>query len=354
MWHPRFMPSSPPAPGRARVTISDVARAAGVSVTTVSHALNGRGQVDPATRQRVQAAAAALDYRPNRHAQRLRGGGTRMVALMTSMPFAVAGGASRLGFLMEVASVAAAAALERGLAMVLVPPLESGASPLGFLDVDGALLIEPSADDRQLADLTARGLPVVSIGRPGGAAYAQVPYVDLCSAATARLLLQHLQAQGAQHIALVLGAAERNSYAETAAAYAQAAQASGMAPIVMRVDESEGEAGGWRAAQSLLAAHPQIDAMLVLVDVLAVGVAQYLQQAGLRVPQDVMLATRYDGLRARTCEPPLTAVNLHLEEVARQAIELLLARLDGDTSQSMLPGPEPTVVVREATQRRPG
>ena len=50
---------------------------------------------------------------------------------------------------------------------------------------------------------------------------------------------------------------------------------------------------------------------------------------GLRVPQDVMLATRYDGLRARTCEPPLTAVNLHLEEVARQAIELLLAHSAG-------------------------
>ena len=345
------MPRTTDTSRSPRVTISDVARAAGVSVTTVSHALNGRGQVDPATRERVQAAATALDYRPNRHAQRLRGGGTRMIALMSSMPFAVAGGASRLGFLMEVASVAAAAALERGMAMVLVPPLASGASPLSFLDVDGALLIEPSADDRQLADLTARGLPVVSIGRPGGADYAQVPYVDMRSAATAQLLLGHLQAQGARQIALVLGAAERTSYAETEAAYAQMVQASGMAHVALRVDEAEGEAGGWRAAQQLMAAHPQIDAMLVLVDVLAVGVLQYLQQAGLRVPQEVMIATRYDGLRARTCTPPLTAVNLHLDEVARQATQLLMARLDGEQGPLCAVAPDPEIVARAATAR---
>lgn len=86
-------------PARApRVTISDVARQAGVSVTTVSHALNGRGQVDPATRQKVEEVARELGYTPNRHAQKLRGGGSNMIALMSSMPFAVAGGPSRLGF----------------------------------------------------------------------------------------------------------------------------------------------------------------------------------------------------------------------------------------------------------------
>jgi transcriptional regulator with XRE-family HTH domain len=75
-----------------RITISDVAREAGVSRTTVSHALNGRGQVDPATRLKVEEAARSLGYRPNRHAQRLRTGGASMIALMSSMPFTVSGG----------------------------------------------------------------------------------------------------------------------------------------------------------------------------------------------------------------------------------------------------------------------
>lgn len=102
-----------------RPTIVDVAREAGVSVTTVSHALNGRGFVDPDTRERVKHTARKLGYRPNLHAQRLRTGGAHTVVLLSSMPFGVAAGPSRLGFLMEIAAVAAAAALTRGLAMIL-------------------------------------------------------------------------------------------------------------------------------------------------------------------------------------------------------------------------------------------
>ena len=338
-------PQRPP-----RVTISDVGRHAGVSVTTVSHALNGRGQVDPATRLKVEESARSLGYRPNRHAQRLRSGGGSMIALMSSMPFAVAGGASRLGFLMEVAAVAAASALERGLAMVLVPPLESGRSPLEFLDVDGALIIEPSADDRQLADLIARGLPVVSIGKPGGPDNG-VPYVDLQTGEAVAQLLAHMQTQGARQIAMVLGQAQRSSYAQAEAAYQQMAARTGMPPICLRVDETRGEEGGYCAARSLLVDHPRIDAMLVLVDVFAVGAARYLREAGLCIPQDVMLATRYDGLRARTCEPPLTAVSLHLDAVARQAIDLLLAGLRGDAETQQANGPVPELVARASTAR---
>ena len=333
-----------------RVTISDVARQAGVSVTTVSHALNGRGQVDPATRQKVEEVARELGYTPNRHAQKLRGGGSNMIALMSSMPFAVAGGPSRLGFLMEVASVAAASALERGMAMVLVPPLETGQRSLDFLDIDGALLIEPSADDKLLKELVARGLPVVSIGKPGGDAFGQVPYVDLLSGQTVQMLLEHMQVQGARQIAMVLGAAERNSYAQAELAYQAMVEANGMEHISLRVDESRGEAGGRDAARMLLAAHPQIDALLVLVDVFAVGVAQYLQQTGLRVPQDIMLATRYDGIRARTSEPPLTAVNLHLDQVARLAIDLLFERMRRGSHRLVAPSPMPELVVRTSTR----
>ena len=178
-----------------RITISDVARQAGVSRTTVSHALNGRGQVDPATRLKVEEAARALGYRPNRHAQRLRTGGANMIALMSSMPATVSGGPSRLGFFMEVAAVAASSALERGLAMVLVPPLKSGQTPLSALDIDGALVIEPQVDDPLLAELLAQGLPVVSIGRPGGSDV-DLPFVDLLSGPATQVLLTHMQAEG--------------------------------------------------------------------------------------------------------------------------------------------------------------
>src|SRR5476649_412004 len=101
----------PPVHPRSRIKIVDVAREAGVSITTVSHALNGRGFVDPLTREAVKRVALRLGYRPNRHAQQLRGGSTHVIALISSMPFAVAGGPSRLGFMMEIAAVAASVAL---------------------------------------------------------------------------------------------------------------------------------------------------------------------------------------------------------------------------------------------------
>lgn len=335
-----------------RVTIADVARAAGVSPTTVSHSLNGRGQVDARTRERVAQAAAALGYRPNRHAQRLRTGEAHMIVLLSSMPFAVAGGPSRLGFLMEIAAVAAAAALERGLAMVLAPPLETGHAPLDLLDVDGALVIEPSADDPNLEALRLRGLPVVSIGRQGGTRD-PAPFVDLHSRQATELLLKHLQDQGARRIALVVGAAERNSYAQAQAAYDEMMSTQGMPRLCLRVDEALGEEGGFAAAAELLARDAAIDAFCVPVDAFATGVARFLAQAGRRVPQDVMLATRYDGIRARMSEPPLTAVDLHLDEVAHLAIDLLFDHLRGDTARRTVAGPAPELVWRASSRRLP-
>lgn len=333
-----------------RITIADVARAAAVSPTTVSHALNGRGQVDARTRERVAQAAAALGYRPNRHAQRLRTGGANMIVLLSSMPFSVAGGPSRLGFLMEIAAVAAAAALERGLAMVLAPPLETGSTPLDLMDVDGALVIEPSADDPNLAALRQRGLPVVSIGRQGGTDD-PVPYVGLHSREATALLLEHLLAQGARRIALIVGSAERNSYAQAQLAYDAMASAHGMPRLCVRVDEALGEEGGFAAARELLEREPAIDAFCVPVDAFATGVARFLAQAGRQVPDEVMIATRYDGIRARTSEPPLTAINLHLDEVAHLAIDLLFDHLRGNTSRREVAGPAPELVARGSSLR---
>ncbi|WP_144445458.1 substrate-binding domain-containing protein [Comamonas sp. 26] len=235
----------------------------------------------------------ALGWQPRRLTQSRHGEASRMVALMSSMPYAVAGGPSRLGFMMEVASVAAGCALEQGMAMVLVPPLESGQRSLDFMSVDGVVLIEPAANDKLLMELTARGLPVVSIGKPGGHRFNTVPYVDLRPGDSVQHLLEHLQAQGARQIAMILGAAERDSYAQAEVAYQHMAHAMEMEHMVLRVDEALGEAGGGDAARHLLASYPQIDALLVLVDVLAVGVMQHVHQIGLRIPQDIKIATRY-------------------------------------------------------------
>ncbi len=332
-----------------RPTIIDVARTAGVSPATVSNALNGRRYVDADTREKVKATARRLGYTPNLRARRLRTGSADTVALLSSMPFAVSAGPSRLGFLMEIAAVAAATALENELALVLVPPLEHKRLPIDDLPIDGALVIEPTEDDPTTARLRDRGLAVVSIGRQGGAK-GVVPFVDLHSAHTARLLLDHLHAQAARRIALLIGAQSRNSYQETEAAYREFARRNKMRPTIVRIDESGGEDAAHAATLHLLEEQPELDALCVPVDAFAVGANRALAERGRKVPADVKLVTRYDGFRARQCNPALTAVDLHLPEVASLAVKLLMAHMRGDEAEHSVRGPLPELIVRGSSQ----
>ncbi|NBE55170.1 LacI family DNA-binding transcriptional regulator [Streptomyces boluensis] len=333
-------------------TISDVARVAGVSRTTVSHSLNGLGKVDPRTRERIKKVAAELGYRPNLRAQRLRRGQAKAIALASSMPFAVAGGPSRLGFYMEVAAAAAESALLHDYALVLVPPVQSG-SALYSVDIDGAIVVEPDAQDAAVAQLRERGLPYVALGRPV-APDDDAPYVDLRGGQVADVLLAHLHAQGSEHPALIVGSGARHSTVDALAAYERSAAAHGWQPIVRRVPESGGEQAGYEQCAALLAEHPEVDAVCALVDAFAVGAVKAIRDSGRSVPDDVMVVTRYDGLRARTCEPPLTAVDLHLDQVAAAAVDLLLARLRGDTdTTSTAMAPEPQLIIRASSVRTP-
>ncbi|MFF5933145.1 LacI family DNA-binding transcriptional regulator [Streptomyces sp. NPDC012508] len=344
------MPSS--GAGPRPPTIADVARVAGVSRTTVSHALNGIGKVDPRTRERIKQVATDLGYRPNLRAQRLRRGEAKAIALASSMPFAVAGGPSRLGFYMEVAAAAAESALVHDYALVLVPPVQSG-SALYSVDIDGAIVVEPDVDDVAVATLKERGLPYVALGRPVSPDQ-DVPYVDLRGGLVAELLLAHLREQGARQPALIVGSGSRHSSVDARAAFARVAEEEGWAPIVATAPESGGEQAGYDRCAALLAEHPGIDAVCALVDVFAVGAVRAVRDSGRSIPDDVMVVTRYDGLRARTCEPPLTAVDLHLDRAAAGAVELLLARLHGDSAevgQAVATVPEPRVIARASSLR---
>jgi DNA-binding LacI/PurR family transcriptional regulator len=330
-----------------RPTIGDVARAAGVSKTTVSHSLNERGYVDRRTRERVIAVAQELGYRPNLRAQRLRGGSAQAIGLVSSMPVAVAGGPARLGFFMELAAAAAEKALTHGFAMVLVPPLESQPS-LEQFDIDGAIVVEPERDDSVTAQLRERGVPVVSVGRQPGAE-SEVPYVDAHASFTGRLLLSHLYEQGVRNIALLTGAGQRHSYIDMVQEYERFTSEHDLAPLCVRVDEHDGEQGGYVATRELLQKQPSLEALCAPVDTFAVGAVRAIRESGYRMPEDLRVVTRYDGVRAQTCDPPLTAVDLHLDQLASLAVEMLIAHLGGDTDRRVASGPTPVLVPRASS-----
>ncbi|MGX1128694.1 DNA-binding LacI/PurR family transcriptional regulator [Streptomyces glaucescens] len=139
---------------------------------------------------------------------------------------------------------------------------------------------------------------------------------------------------------------------DAVAAYEGLAEEYGWTPIIARVPESGGEQAGYERCAALLAEHPGIDAVCALVDAFAVGAVRAIRESGRAVPDDVMVVTRYDGLRSRTCQPPLTAVDLHLDRVASDAVRLLLGRLRGDTATPPVAvPPEPRVIIRASSVR---
>lgn len=326
-------------------TIADVAGAAGVSRTTVSHALNDIGQVAPRTRAHVKAVAARLGYRPNIRAQRLRTGRSSAIALLSSMHPAISAGASRLGFFTELAMGCAEAALLRGYFLALAPPSE-GVSALQILDIDGAIVLEPAPRDPVAHELRRRGIPYVAIGGTPDADDDLI--VDLRHAEVADLLLGHLQEQGARQIGLILGASNRASQAAFRDCYLALAADMGFGVALFEADEAGGEAAGHEATLTLLQRHPEIDALCVPIDAFASGAALAAASLGRHIGRDLLLATRYNGLRARAASPPLTAINLHLPEVSQIAVDLLLSRIGGINSAPRR-AQAPELIIRAST-----
>lgn len=325
-------------PRAHRVTIADVAREAGVSRTTVSHALSGQGKVNADTRAKVKEVAERLNYRPSARARSLRSGKSQTLALLSSMPAAVSAGPSQLGFFTELAMGCARTALLEGYVFVLAPPTEA-ADPVDLLDIDGAILLEPTVDDPLAEALRDRGIPYVTIDGPSsndgeGAGAASKWSIDLHHRATAQLLLNHLLDQGAAEPALLVSRSLRGAQIAAREVYAETAAARGFPPLIAEADETSGEDGAFAAAEELLAEHPDIDAVLAPIDTFATGAVRAAQKSGRTVGEDLLIATRYDGLRARTSHPPLTAVDLGLEAISGAAVEMLVTVLDGDHSSN--------------------
>lgn len=337
-------PSETAKQAARRATILDVARHVGMSTATVSNALSGNRPVDDKTRERVRKAAAKLGYRPNVRAQNLRTGRADTIAIFSSMPFAVAGGRARLGYLMEIAGAAAERALQADMALLLVPPLAEGSESLAAFHADGAIVVEPGRNDPGVALLQSRGIPMVAIGRP--TPEGSLPYVDCRHYDAARVVFDHLKTPGTRQIGLITGAQDRNAHRSAERAYGDVISGMRQKPIVALVDEEGGMEAARLAARELLQAHPQMDAMFVSVDSFAVGALRAAEELQIDVPHRLRIVTRYDGLNARSNE--LSALDLKLDQLGALAVDLLMDVMAGATPDPKV-GPLPSLVIRKSS-----
>jgi DNA-binding LacI/PurR family transcriptional regulator len=315
-----------------RPTIHDVAAAAGVSVTTVSHVLNDKGRVDPATRIRVAQVAQRLGYHANRQARGLRSGRSDTLALLLPVgDDSRSDEALRLDFYMRLASTAAATAFSQEYALMLLPPGIVATGLRGFM-VDGGIVVDPSPNDPWVSLLLERNLPVVTIerdlGRPD-----DPWYVASETAVNTRQMLDHLAACGASRIALLVPSSGWGWASETLAAYRAWVAEHGAESCVVPVAMAPGEQSADEVTRRLLAGPRPPDAVFAVAARFVRGVLRAAKASGRQVPQDLLIAAGVDGAQTREGDPPVTALDLHPERQAEAAVEILLARLNGEPVQ---------------------
>jgi LacI family transcriptional regulator len=325
-------------------TLKDVARRSGVSTMTVSRVINGSGYASPEARARVRQAIAELGYVPNVLARHLRVRKTRTLALIMSditNPFFTT-------LARGVEDVAAA----NGFAVIFCNTDESESEEIDYLrmvigrQITGVLLV-PAGDAREpLALLAAHGVPVVVLDRR---APAWVDQVRSDSEDGAYQLVDHLISLGHRRIALLTGRTSISTAADREAGYRRALEARGVAsdPQLIRCDGFSLNCGYEMAAQ-VLALTPRPTALFAANSFIAFGALRAIQEAGLRVPEDVSLVCFDDLPSDWLIDPFLTVAVQDAAGIGRRGAELILERLENPETHT----PRSIVLPVQLTVRR--
>jgi len=350
-----------------------VARAVGVSATTVSNAYNRPGKLAPALRERILRAARELGYPgPNPAARSLRRGRTGSIGVLFGEaltyvfqdPMAVeflrglAEGTARHNTVLQI------------IAALDADGQEGAASLLANAIVDG-LVVWSLPERHPLVRLAReRNVPLVIHGSPR---LNGVPFVGIDDRAAAQAAAEHLLQLGHRSLAVIShpfgparharhrdpGKLGRPSYRVTRERLAgYRAAASAINPFPAALDTYEVAVNnpdeGHRAARALLRATPRPTALLAMSDQLAVGALAAARELDLRVPHDLSVVGWDDSAAARTSDPPLTTVRQSLYEQGRTCAGLLIAATHGEVAAHDLLHLAPwQLVTRESTGSPP-
>jgi DNA-binding LacI/PurR family transcriptional regulator len=307
-------------------TLRDVADVAGVSFKTVSNVINGHPHVRPSTREKVERAIAQLGYKPNLSARSLRSGRTGAIALAVPE--------LNLSYFAELASFVIEAAEQAGLVTLVEQTGGDRSRELALIRsprlrrTDG-LILSPLGIHQEDADALDVSFPLVLLGEPTFGW--PNDHVTMRNVEAARAATEYLIESGRRRIA-VIGEYESEVIGSARLrlrGYREALEAHGIEydeRIVARATLWH-RADGARAMHELLKRGAPFDAVFGFNDTLALGAMRVLQEAGLRVPEDVAVLGFDDLDEAAYSIPSLTTIDPGREWIARTAVETLLERL---------------------------
>lgn len=320
--------------------IRDVALRAGVSVASVSRALNGSANVRPATRQRILDAAAALGYVP--HA------GARSLSLSRAHLIGVVLPDLHGEFFSECVRGMDREASRRGYQLLLSNMHDDGEQAAEALRamrgrVDGLLVMAPHIDHQTLAQMLSRSLPSVLINCHE--AVSPWPALSIDNRAGAHAMVEHLVQNGYRNIVHVSGPNGNVDARERADGFCEAMRSHELAPRVIEGDFSE--AAGAVAVRALLSRKEPFDAIFAANDMMAIGCLEALKTAGKRVPGEIAVGGFDDVPLARYLS--LTTLRVHIADIGARAVHQLVEILEGKPSAGERETHVPELIVRTTT-----
>ncbi|MEU4544951.1 LacI family DNA-binding transcriptional regulator [Nonomuraea dietziae] len=327
------------------VTIAEVARHAGVAVSTVSYVLSGKRAISETTRARVLRSIGELGYHPNAGARALASRRSNVIALVLPLRAGM-----HLPVLMQFASSVVAMA-RRHDHDVLLMTADEGPDGLRRVAasamVDGMVLMDVELDDPRVPLLRGLDEPSVLIGFPADPS--GLTCVDLDFARAGALCVEHLTSLGHRRLAL-LGAP--SVVYERGTGYARRTRegfvaAAGEAGVALPCEETFDEVAA--TVKDLFAQHPDLTGLVVHNEAAVGHVLGALRLLGRRVPDEVSVVAICPDDVAERASPPLTSVLIPAEDVGNRAVELLMAKLEGRPvpDATLL---EPRLAIRASTR----
>lgn len=332
------------------VTIRQVAERLNLSVTTVSRALMGYGDVAEATRLRVQIVAEEMGYVPSQAARQLRR--QRADALGLVLPSESPRFTDPF-FATFIAGVGDEVTRHHhDLLVSLAGPGDTERETYQRIArsrrVDGFVLVRMRASDWRIEYLQQEGIPFAAFGRSGSGG--DFPYIGVDGASGVEALVRHLVDLGHQRIAFISAPPELTLAQDRLNGYHNGLERAGIPPDMNLVlGETLTWEGGYKAAQSLLQRNPPPSAIIGANDRSALGAMRAVQELGYRVGLDIALAG-FDGTEAgKYAQPPLTTIHQPVYEIGRRITRMLLAQINGEAVNGAQHLLEPELTIRAST-----
>ena len=315
------------AKDRTTLRLQDVAEAAGVSIATASRSLSRTSGVSEEVAERVRGVAREMGYVANVHARSLAGGASRSVGLLvheigdpyfTEIASGVLRVGAREGLTVQICHTGRDPDQELEQIRTLI------ANRVGAIIVAGSGFVDPAQQAQAKEDLARyrrAGGRVAVIGRHHLSADAVLPD----NRAGGRAVAQHLLDFGHRRIAVATGLRSLTTVADRLAGVEEAFAAAGLSfDDVPVVEAPFTRQGGKQAAEEILAAHPDVTAVLALNDDMAIGALSVLRDRGISVPGQVSVTGFDDVAVAVDLAPALTTVRLPMVEMGEQALLMAL------------------------------